>query len=300
MTDRPATDRPAPGRLIDVGGYRLHVVDEGSGPPLMLMAALGSNWFDLDPLAARLRDRWRVIRYDRPGYGLSGRLIRGRPHTLAGEVHRMVGVLDELGVTEPVTIAAHSMASLYAEGFARTHPTRTAGVLMLDGSFVLAPWRLVPTGFRVGNAHRLIGLAEAVGTRLGVRRRGTNVFRGRFLPAPPEGFDEHQQYWTRRVFGSPQMLLALLAENAAFPRINGDLRRWRRRRPMPPPADCPVVVVVALPGPRPWNEFWLWKQQRYADVLGGRVAKIEPAHHFVVLDRPDDVAAIIDEVRPAY
>ncbi|MGV9709792.1 alpha/beta fold hydrolase [Gordonia sp. NPDC003424] len=271
----------------------MHVLDDGAGPPLLLMAALGSNWFDLDPLVARLRDRWRVIRYDRPGYGLSERIPQGFVPTLIGEVDRMNAVLDLLGVDEPVTLVGHSMASFHVEAFARRYPERTGAVIMLDGSHVLVPWRLVPTSFRVGNAHRVVTTAESVTGRLGIRRWGRGRMRPRALPAPPEGFDDDQHRWSALLFGQPSMVLSTLAENAAFPAMHAELRLLRRR-PLP---EVPVVVVAALSGPAPWRWFWTWKQRRFAQTLGGRLVTVEPARHFLVLDRPDAVADVVEGVR---
>ncbi|MET9202235.1 alpha/beta hydrolase [Gordonia sp. NPDC003585] len=282
-----------PGRFVTVDGDRLHVVDEGSGAPLLLMAALGSNWFDLDPLATRLVIRgWRVIRYDRPGYGLSDSVRRGRVPTLDAEISRMSEVLASLGVTAPVTLVGHSMASLYVEGFARAHPSNTAGVVILDGSYVLVPWRLVPARFRVGNAHRAMSAVRAVGDRTRIRIRGRGRLRTKVLPAPPEGFDANQHFWGDHFFGSAGFVLATLVENAAFPTINASLRRLRRTRPMP---AVPVIVVAALSGMPAWQRFWRAKQRRYADVVGGRLRTVE-ARHFLVLEKPDEVADIVGEV----
>lgn len=284
-----------PGRHIDVGGLRLHVLDEGSGPPLLLMAALGSNWFDLDPLATRLVVRgWRVIRYDRPGYGLSAGPRRREVPTLDAEIRRMTGVLDAVGVDGPVTLVGHSMASLYVEGFARSEPARTAGLVILDGSYVLLPWRVVPPSFRVANAHRLMGAARGVSVRVGLRLRGRGQLRARILPTPPEGFDAAQRVWGDRVFGGGRMLLATLVENAAFPTINESLRRLRSARALP---AVPTVVVAALSGSVVWRRFWRAKQARYAAGLGARLRTVG-SHHFLVLEVPDEVADIIDEVRP--
>lgn len=291
---RHEVDRPPPGQIVEVDGQRIHVVDEGSGRPLLLMAAMGSNWFDLDHLAARLVERgWRVVRFDRPGYGLSEQLPRGRVLTLSLEVSWMVGVLDALRIAEPVTVVGHSVASLYVEAFARVHPTRTAGVVMLDGSYVLLPWRVVPLGVRIDNAHRMIDTGRRVTQRFRLPRRGFSRMRTVVLPRPPEGFSDHEHYWAAKVFGNWPMLLATMVENAAFPAINASLRRIRKNHPMPP---VPVIVVAALSGPKPWQRFWLWKQARYARMLGGRLIPVA-ARHFVVLEIPDDVADAIDQVR---
>ncbi|MCZ4653554.1 alpha/beta hydrolase [Gordonia amicalis] len=285
-------DDTAPGEYVTVGGHRLHVLDEGSGPPLLLMAALGSNWFDLDPLVARLTPSWRVIRYDRPGYGLSSPVDRRHHPTLLGEIERMVAVLDARGIDEPVVVVGHSLASLYVEAFARQHPGRTAAVVVLDGSYVLVPWRLVPLSFRVGNAHRAVGVARAVTSRVGIRRWPSLQVWKRVVPAPPEGLGEQQRRWSKRVFGQPPFLLAMLVENAAFGAMNRTLRGLRRSNPMP---DVPVEVVVAsstIPG---WRLFWEWKQRRYADTLSADEIVVLPgAKHFLVSERPDDVAEIID------
>ena len=291
---RREVDRPPPGQIVDVDGQHIHVVDEGVGRPLLLMAAMGSNWFDLDHLAARLVERgWRVIRFDRPGYGLSEQLPRGRVLTLSLEVSWMAGVLDALRVTEPVTVVGHSVASLYVEAFARVHPSRTAAVAMLDGSYVLLSWRVVPLGVRVDNAHRMIDTARGVTERFRFPRRGFSRVRTVVLPRPPEGFYDHEHYWAARVFGNWPMLLATMVENAAFPAINASLRRMRKSHPMP---RVPVIVVAALSGPKAWQSFWLWKQARYARMLGGRLVPIV-SRHFVVLEVPDEIADAIDQLR---
>ena len=292
MTPDAGDEPAAPGTFVTVGDHRLHVLDEGSGPPLLLMAALGSNWFDLDPLVARLVSSWRVIRYDRPGYGLSSPVGRQHYPTLLGEVERMAAVLDARGIDEPVVVVGHSLASLYVEAFARRYPGRTAGVVVLDGSYVLVPWRLVPLSFRIGNAHRAVGAASAVTSRVGIRRWPSLRVWTRVVPAPPEGRGEQQRRWSKRVFGQPPFLLAMMVENAAFGAMNKTLRGLRRTAPMP---RVPVVVVVASSTIRGWRVFWEWKQRRYADLLGaGETVVLSRAKHFLVSERPDDVAEIIN------
>ncbi|MYT18842.1 hypothetical protein GTW69_00795, partial [Streptomyces sp. SID7760] len=80
-------------------GVALHVVVEGrrgaggsgaawSGPPVVLSAGLAMAWFDWDPVAALLVAQGRtVIRFDRPGHGLSGPATA--PPTAAGEARRI-------------------------------------------------------------------------------------------------------------------------------------------------------------------------------------------------------------------
>lgn len=90
------------------------------------------------------------------------------------------------------------------------------------------------------------------------------------------------------------MVRATLIEHATFPTLNADLRALRRRRPIP---SVPRVVVGAVHGIRPWRRYWAWKQSRYAQMLDASLLLVV-GHHFLVLDRPDEVAAAIDAIRP--
>ena len=60
---------PPPGRFVSVGGYRINVIDEGRGAPVVLVHGLPGSAYDWSPLPQRLLAAgFRVIRYDRVGY----------------------------------------------------------------------------------------------------------------------------------------------------------------------------------------------------------------------------------------
>ena len=71
---------PPLGRFITIDGRRLHYLDEGDGPPLVLLHGLGSmvEDFVLSGLVREASKRYRVIAIDRPGYGHSARPRRLR------------------------------------------------------------------------------------------------------------------------------------------------------------------------------------------------------------------------------
>ncbi|HZX63804.1 MAG TPA: alpha/beta hydrolase, partial [Myxococcales bacterium] len=62
----------AASRFLDIGGLQVHYRDEGDGPPLLLLHGTGSSLHTWDGWAGALRDRFRVIRMDLPGFGLTG------------------------------------------------------------------------------------------------------------------------------------------------------------------------------------------------------------------------------------
>jgi pimeloyl-ACP methyl ester carboxylesterase len=277
-----------PGTFHTVAGIRTHVVVDGAGPPLLFLAALGGNWFDFDQVTEILSERWTVIRYDRPGYGLSDSLPAGQIPSIADETARIDAVLDALGITEPVLLAGHSLASLYVEGYARMRPDRVAGVIMLDGSYVMLPLQLVPPSWSNGLAHLAARVIKAL--RL-PRSAGVWGHALATRPGPPDGFTKAQRLWIAEVYGGTRYPRALLVEQAAFGVLNSEVVALRHTHPL----SVPALVVSALPARRtPVRLFWNWKQERYARFLGARYLPLSPARHFFVVQQPTLAAELID------
>src|SRR5919107_5146609 len=92
---------PFESRYADVGGARVHYVDEGSGPPLLLMHGNPTSSFLYRDVIAGLRDRFRCIALDLPGFGRSqappGYGFTPAEH--ADVVERFVLDLDLTGLT---------------------------------------------------------------------------------------------------------------------------------------------------------------------------------------------------------
>ena len=120
------------GRLIDVGGYRLHLNCTGdAGPTVVLEYGLEGSYFDwyrVQPEVARFA---RVCSYDRAGYGWSDTSPRTRvPSVMADELHT---VLRNAGEKPPYILVGHSYGSAVAQMFAHKFPEKTAGLVLVDG-----------------------------------------------------------------------------------------------------------------------------------------------------------------------
>src|SRR4051794_6216260 len=92
---------PFESHYADVDGARVHYVDEGSGPTLLLLHGNPTWSFLYRDVIAGLRDRFRCIALDYPGFGLS-RAAPGYGYTAAehaGVVERLVQQLDLRDVT---------------------------------------------------------------------------------------------------------------------------------------------------------------------------------------------------------
>ncbi|MEV8323787.1 alpha/beta hydrolase [Kitasatospora sp. NPDC056731] len=287
-----APDDPrARARFLRVDGVPLHVRTEGSGPVCLLTGGLGSSWFDWDLVVPFLTPYRTVVRFDRPGYGLSApEPATGRPApTAAGEAERIRAVLDGLGLRGPCTVVGHSMAGFHVEAFARLHPDRAAGLVLVDSSVEPAARPYPAPGARDLAARALAGAATAVAVPylLGpaARRltaRLSTVCREDLAPAP----------LVRHCYRTGRALRALLRENARYLDLAAEVDGLRRTRPLP--EGLPVTVLAADDGCRSRRtEEWLAGQRELAALLGADYRTTAPAGHLVMFDRPDAVASAV-------
>lgn len=132
---------PPTGRMVDVTGGRLHVVELGprdaAGPPVVLIHGATSNLETMrQPLGDRLAKDHRVILIDRPGFGWSTR--EPLPHSSPALQAQMIDeALAKLGVDRAV-IVVHSLGGAIGALLALDHPQRVAGLVMLAA--VAYPW----------------------------------------------------------------------------------------------------------------------------------------------------------------
>ncbi|MEM7729111.1 MAG: alpha/beta fold hydrolase [Pseudomonadota bacterium] len=128
------TDRayPAPGTLVDIGGYDVHVLAEGPQSPITIVWFGGGHGAGLSmfPFHRQLRDEWRSVLIDRPGTGWSD--TGPFPRSTAREAEEMMAALDAAGEEGPFLFAGHSFGGLLAANMARRNPDVTAGVALLD------------------------------------------------------------------------------------------------------------------------------------------------------------------------
>lgn len=132
-TRRDLATAPAPGRLIDAGGHRLHIWCIGSGAPtVVLEAGLGgtsADWGFVQPEVARFT---RVCSYDRAGMGYSD--PGPSPRTARRIAHDLAVLLERAGITEPAVLVGASMGGFPVRIFASERAARVAGVVLVDAT----------------------------------------------------------------------------------------------------------------------------------------------------------------------
>lgn len=128
---RDAERFPPPGRLVDVGTHSLHIVEQGSsGPTIVLEAGLMSTVLSWDNLQRVLAQSYRVVSYDRAGLGWSE--LGPMPRTSDRIVEELHMLLHRAGIAPTYILVGHSFGGLTVPLYAARFPEETAGMVLVD------------------------------------------------------------------------------------------------------------------------------------------------------------------------
>lgn len=136
---RRALDARLLGRFIYLGGTKLHFLEAGNGQPLLLLHGNGASAedFTTSGIFDRAAARYRVLAFDRPGFGMSTRPA-GRPWTAAAQADLIDAAVAKLGI-ERYMVVGHSWGAAVALEMARRHPRSVAGVVVVAGYHYPSP-----------------------------------------------------------------------------------------------------------------------------------------------------------------
>jgi pimeloyl-ACP methyl ester carboxylesterase len=129
---------PPQGQFVDVTGTRLHYTDKGKGPVIVLLHGASTTLADYEAsITPKLVRNYRVIAFDRPGYGYSERPQGDwmNPARQAALVH---GALRTLGV-DKATIVGHSLGGAVALAYVLEYSETASGLVLLGGAAY--PWK---------------------------------------------------------------------------------------------------------------------------------------------------------------
>jgi pimeloyl-ACP methyl ester carboxylesterase len=138
---------PAPGKLVDVGGWRLHLNCSGDavqGRPIVILEAgagdFSVEWSLVQPGVARFA---RVCSYDRAGDGWSDWGPHPRTHhQIVGELHTL---LERAGEHPPFILVGHSYGGWLVRLYQMSYPQEVAGMVLVEAG-ADDPWRMLPDG----------------------------------------------------------------------------------------------------------------------------------------------------------
>jgi cis-3-alkyl-4-acyloxetan-2-one decarboxylase len=172
-------------RRAEVGGHSMAYVDEGSGPPVLLVHGNPTWSFYYRSLVAALPPLGlRVLAPDHIGMGRSDKPpADSYPHTLARRVADLGEFLDGLELTEPLSLVVHDWGGAIALSWAVENLERVDRLVVLNtGAFPLPPGKTVPWMLRTA---RLPVVGDLAVRRLNAFSRGAVLMGSgrRWLPA---------------------------------------------------------------------------------------------------------------------
>jgi pimeloyl-ACP methyl ester carboxylesterase len=275
--------QPPAGRLLDIDGVRLHVVEKGEGSEVVLIHGnmVSERDYEASGLLERLARNHRVIAFDRPGFGHSTR-PRDRLWTPAAQAKLIHAALAQLGVKQAVVVG-HSMGAMVALVLALDHPEVVRRLVLLGGYYYpsarIDALLTAPVALPVlGDVMRYT--VTAISARLMLNRLVRAMFAprevpGNFIPA-----------LSREMMVRPIQLRAN-AEDAAFmvPQAKASSERHHELR-MPVAilagADDKVIDVEAH------------SARLHRELAGSTLAVVPGAGHMVHHAAPDEVVAAVD------
>lgn len=299
---------PPTGRMVDVGGYRLHLYCHGTGSPTVVMEAgmgdFGLTWGLVQPELAKTS---RVCVYDRAGLGWSD--PSPRPRTVAVMVDELHSLLANAGIPGPYVLAGHSLGGLVVRLYAHSYPQDVTGLVLVDSSHEeqFAP---EPIQKALRRMSRLMPLMY--GYMQTVVSTGAAALKPSLLP-DPAGVQalltllpaEGAEMYRSLIVSDPKLVATASAELKALPESQAQMRAAR----IASLGDMPLVVLRhGQTGPvmagsevsKLLEETFIQLQHELAALSSnGRVVVAEQSGHAIHIEQPGLVIEAIQQVLAA-
>ncbi|HEY5108090.1 MAG TPA: alpha/beta hydrolase [Acidimicrobiales bacterium] len=253
--------------MITTSAGDVAVHTTGSGPPLVLLHANGSDHRDYEAVLPALRSHWTVHQVDWPGHGTSG---QATDPTACGFAEALPDVLLALGDV-PAVVVGNSVGGFAALRTAARRPELVRALVLVD-----------PGGFT----------PRWIGTTLACRAIGTAPLARRAYTFLPPVSLRHRNEWTARAIGRSRQGACDPDRIALFASV------WRSfadpdhdARPDASSITAPTLLVWGTQDPvLPWAVDG--RRARRA-LPGAEVATLRCGHQ-PFIERPEEFLAVVD------
>ena len=145
-----------PGDYRTVDGVRLRLRDTGprDAPAVILLHGFGGSLDTWEPWAQSLSPRFRVVRIDLPGFGLTGADPTG-DYTDARAITLLAGLMDQLTI-DRASVIGNSLGGRIAWAFAAARPDRVTRLVLISPDGFASP------GFEYGKAPEIPMMMQAL------------------------------------------------------------------------------------------------------------------------------------------
>src|SRR4051812_29771497 len=282
MTRDAEHKHPPIGRFLDVDGVRLHYIERGTGEPLVLIHGNGTliQDFTINGLVDRLSKHYRVIVFDRPGYGYTTRprgLWTPRAHATLFE-----HALQQLGV-ERAIVLGHSWGTMVAVSLALQSPSLVRSLVLLSGYYF--PTARMDVALNAPLA--LPGIGDALRHTISpplARLMLPGGIRAMFAPAPvPAHFD---RLFPKELMVRPIQLRASMEDAALMTPSVMELEQHYR--------DLKLPVVILTGGDDQIADVGRQSERLHEEIPQSELTVLPGLGHMVHHLAPDAVIKAID------
>jgi pimeloyl-ACP methyl ester carboxylesterase len=306
---------PHPGKLVDVGGWRLHLncsgKNKGNVPTVVLESGAGDFSFDwalVQPGVARFT---RICSYDRAGYAWSD--PGPTPRTMQQVAYELHTALHEEGVRKPYVLVGHSIGGLLARVYAGQYREEVAGMVLVDSSHEdqlismtdmktrqekIVRWRELSLGRAIPPVQSRVSPSTAMGTTQGTIRSSSQLN----IEAPYDKLPSNIQQIRLWAMSQPNYTPARFSEFDFLPEELARVFADRSIRTYPL-GDMPLIVLTrGVSEYSGTNELTKMqdedRKQRQADLVNlssnsEQIIAKNSGHHIQL----DDPKLVIDAVR---
>ena len=283
---------PAPGQLVDVGGYKLHIHCTGQGSPtIILEAGMGDSLLTWSKVQPGISKSTRVCSYDRAGYGWSEE--SPHPRTASTQVEELHTLLVNASVQGPYVLVGHSLGGMLVRMYAHNYPGEVVGMVLVDSFHEERLLRNPQLGEAVqemtGQFHFLSFLSSC-----GMMALAPQTIQN---PGYPE--DAYAQY--QAIVATTRGFEIFLAELNAAEVSSAEARALH----MTDFGELPLIVLSAghgqlipsfteLENQQLWENLQIEQTELTALSSGGKQIIAEQSCHYIQYDQPD---LVIDDIR---
>ena len=276
---RDLANAPPPGRLIDIGGHRLHLWCEGQGTPVVIFdSSAGGTALDWYGVLHDVGTFTTACAYDRAGMGYSD--AGPLPRTSERIADELAALVHRSDLRLPVLLVGWSLSGWYVRTYATRHESEVAGLVLVDSSHEDQAAKFTAIGIGPG-----IDLAPylPMAARLGALRLIPNPYVTR-----PDTVPEPIRRYVRATTYRPSYFQATYQEELGTPESADQVRSSRRT------LSLPVVVLTAGQGPVNIMNVW-GPLQRDLLRLSNRSCQMVAANsdHMIPYQAPDAVVRAV-------
>jgi pimeloyl-ACP methyl ester carboxylesterase len=273
-------------REVNLGRVRLHCVEAGSGPPVLLLHGFPEFWYSWrHQLPALAAAGFHALAPDLPGYNLSSKPPGVGSYRVEALVEDLVGLLRSTGHDRAVVVG-HDWGGVLAWHMAAFHPERVERLVVLNAPHPAAYRRELGSADQRNRSWYVFFFQLPLLPELFLRRGNFSaldrLLRGTLRP---DAFTEADVALYKQALRRPGALTAALNYYRAALR-----RGWRRDPRLEQPLRVPTLVV--------WGERDAFLSPRLLDGLekwapGVRIERLAGVSHWVQNDAPEQVNRLL-------